>query len=136
MVQRLLTFIEASRTRNWLLHISSAEEITKDIIYMDRIKYRKAMPVFIAEMRNLEHTHPQVWKYIMEGFFSVQKSSITGVAIGCDHAGEQVNRESKSRGGLKGITMSANSRNRQYIASPILDQWSKRCSRNRTQYTL
>ena len=55
----------------------------------------------------------------------VQKSSITGVAIGCDHAGEQVNREGKSRGGLKGITMSANSRNRQYLASPILDQLSK-----------
>ena len=40
----------------------------------------------------------------MEGNFSVQKSPISGVALGCDHALKQVHCGEKSRGGLKGIT--------------------------------
>ena len=40
----------------------------------------------------------------MERTFKAQKSDIPGVAIACDHAGEQVNRKDKTRGELKGIT--------------------------------
>ena len=90
MVKRLLEFIEASRTRNWRQHLSSAEALMQDFISMDRCKYRKCWMVYIADM-----------KYFLQGNFSVQKSNIVGTAIGCDHAGEQVNCEDKSCGGLK-----------------------------------
>ena len=55
-------------------------------------------------MWELEHTQPHIWNYFLEGNLSVQKSPLPGVAIGCDHAGEQVNSEDKSREGLEGNT--------------------------------
>ena len=61
----------------------------------------------------------------MEGNFSVQKSPISGVAIGCDHALEQVNCGDKSRGGLKGITKNHNARIRQYLVAPVIEQISQ-----------
>ena len=122
MVKRLLEFIQASRTRNWPQHLSAGEALMKDFISMDRIKYRKGWLVYIADMKNLEENNKEVWEYFMKGYFSVQKSSIPGVALGCDHAGEQVNCEDKSRGGLKGITRNVNARTRHYLAAPIVDQ--------------
>ena len=43
-----------------------------------------------------------------------QKSDIPGVAIGCDHAGEQVSRED--------LASNQNSRNQHYLAAPALAQ--------------
>ena len=120
MVKRLLEFIEASRTRNWLQHLFSAEGLMQDFISMDRCKYRKCWMVYIVDMKNLEYANPEIWQYFLQGNFSVQKSAIVGTAIGCDHAEEQVNCEDKSRGGLKGITRNENSRTRHYLAAPVL----------------
>ena len=124
MVRRLMEFIQASRTRNWLQHLSAGEALLKDFVAMDRINYRKGMLVYLADMKNLEHCYPLVWKYFEEGNFSVQKTPIPGVGIGCDHAGEQVNCEDKSRGGLKGITKNENARIRHYLVAPVLEQIS------------
>ena len=55
MVKRLLEFIEASRTRNWLQHLFSAEGLMQDFISMDRCKYRKCWMVYIVDMKNLEY---------------------------------------------------------------------------------
>ena len=43
-----------------------------------------------------------------------QKSDIPGVAIGCDHAGEQVSRED--------LASNQNSRNQHYLAAPAIAQ--------------
>ena len=125
MVKRLLEFIEASQTRNWLQHLSSAEALMQGFIAMDHCKYRKGWMTYIADMKHLQTSDPDVWQYFMDGNFSVQKSDIPGVAIGCGHAGEQVNCEDKSRGGLKGITRNENSRVRNYLVKPTLGQISE-----------
>ena len=113
MVRRLLSFIQASRNRDWLQHLQAGEDMLKDFISMDRCKYRKGWLVYLADMKDLECSQPEIWNYFMQGHFSVQKSPIPGVAIGCDHAGEQVNCEDKSCGGLKGNTRNINARTRQ-----------------------
>ena len=60
------------------------------------------------------------------GEFSVQKTQIPFTAIGHDHAGEQVNRELKTRGGITGITHNDNSRTRQILIAPVLaDIWNQ-----------
>ena len=66
MVRRLLEFIETSRTRNWLKHLG-----------------------WHSDMKQLEKSNRDIWNYFEEGNFSVQLGEIPGVAIGCDHAGEQ-----------------------------------------------
>ena len=50
MVKRLLTFIEASRSRDWLLHLSAAEDLMQDFTSMNRIKYRGMFAAYIADM--------------------------------------------------------------------------------------
>ena len=125
MVRRLLEFIQASRARNWMQHLSAGEALMKDIISMDRIKYKKGFLVYLADMKNLQNSNEDIFKYFMEGNFSVQKSPISGVTIGCDHALEQVNCGEKSRGGLKGITKNHNARIRQYLVAPVIEQISQ-----------
>ena len=41
MVTRLFTFIEATRSRNWLLHLDAPEDMIADFASMDRINYRR-----------------------------------------------------------------------------------------------
>ena len=94
----------------------------QDFISMDRCNYRKGWMAYIADMKHLEISDPEIWDYFMDGNFSVQKSPLPAVAIGCDHGGEQVNCEDKSRGGLKGVTRNENIRIRNYLAAPVLTQ--------------
>ena len=49
MVRRLLEFIQASRARNWMQHLSAGEALMKDFISMDRIKYRKGFLVYLEK---------------------------------------------------------------------------------------
>ena len=50
MVERLLAFIRATRERDWVLHLNSVNDFIKDITSMDRIKYRRMLPVYLADM--------------------------------------------------------------------------------------
>ena len=130
MVKRLLTFIEASRSRDWLLHLSAAEDLmqdfTQDFTSMNRIKYRRMFAAYIADMRYLQTSDPEIWMHFSAGEFSVQKTQIPFTAIGRDHAGEQVNRELKTRGDITGITRNDNSRTRQILIAPVLaDIWNQ-----------
>ena len=71
MVKRLLTFIEASRSRDWLLHLSAAEDLMQDFISMNRIKYRRMFAAYIADMRYLQTSDPDmeymiwIWKHFL-----------------------------------------------------------------------
>ena len=82
-------------------------------------------------MKSLEVKNSEIWNYFMERNFNVQKIDIPGVAFGCDHADEQVNREDKTRGELKGLTRNQNSRNRHYLAAPVLAQLQEEMMNNR-----
>ena len=131
IVQTLFRLIEELHTRNWLQQLSSVQDLIKDFIAMDRIEYRKAWLVYMADMESLNVEKSETWDYFMESNFSLQQSDIPigwysnsnwWVVIGCDHAGEQVNHEDKTCGGLKSITRIQNSRNQHYLVTPILAQ--------------
>ena len=66
MVQRLFTFIEASRARDWLLHLSAAEDLIQDFTSMNRIKYRRMFAAYIADMTYLQTSDPDM------GTFSIR----------------------------------------------------------------
>ena len=126
MAKMVLTFIEASRSKDWLLHLSAAENLMQDFMSMNRIKYRRMFAAYIADMRYLQTSDPEIWMHFSAGEFSVQKTQIPFTAIGRDHAGEQVNRELKTRGGITGITHNDNSRTRQILIAPVLaDIWNQ-----------
>ena len=63
----LLAFIKASRTRNWIQHLFSSQDLMQDLIAMDRCKYRKCMMTYIADMEHLHISDPDVWNYFLDG---------------------------------------------------------------------
>ena len=78
------------------------------ILLVDRLNYRRPMPVYLADMQELKTSDFEIWKYLGEGNFSVTKSKIPFTSIGVDHAREQVNKILKSDGGLCGISSNEN----------------------------
>ena len=56
MVERLFLFRYAVRSRNWMLHLKSTEDLIGDVISLDRIKYRRMLPVYLAEMKGLQES--------------------------------------------------------------------------------
>ena len=122
MVTRLFTFIEATRSRNWELHLDSLEDMIADFASMDRINYRRYAALYIADMRHLKENDKETWNYFREGNFCCQKNSIPFTAIGRDHCGEQENKILKGRGGVSGQSSNSNRRNRYFMTAPILAQ--------------
>ena len=89
LVKRLFTFIEATRSRDWNLYLSSFEAMIKDFSSLDCIKYRRWSAVYLADMYHLRESDnvedQKVWKAFENGDFSCQKTNIPGTAIGRDH---------------------------------------------------
>ena len=86
---------------------------------MDRIKYCRLLPVYIAEMYALESSDPGIWEAFYKGEFTVQKTPIPFTALGMDHTGEQVNKIIKIEGGLPGVSRNENARARYFINSTL-----------------
>ena len=76
IVQTLFRLIEELHTRNWLQQLSSVQDLIKDFISMDRIEYRKAWLVYMADMESLNVEKSETWDYFMERNFSLQQSDI------------------------------------------------------------
>ena len=112
MVERLLAFIHGSRERDWLLHLSATNYIIKDITAMDRVKYRRMLTVYLADMIELEKSDPDIWSSFLNGLSACQNSVIPFTAHGYDQAGEHVDRELKVEGGLLGVSNNLNARTR------------------------
>lgn len=58
MVQLLLTFIRATRTTNWMLHLSAVRAMLPWYFAYDRINYARYMSAYWLEMICLDETHP------------------------------------------------------------------------------
>lgn len=71
--------------------------------------YSRYAPAYWLEMKNLEKTHPWLYNQLMTnpGCWTVQRQCESGFSsIAADQVIEvTVNRESKTSGGLKGITL-------------------------------
>ena len=93
LVKRLFTFIEATRSMNWCLYLSSFEVIIKDFASLDRVKYRRWSAVYLVDMYHLKDSDDvddqKVWQAFSKGDFSCQKSEIPVTAIGRDHCGNR-----------------------------------------------
>eukprot|EP00112_Aurelia_sp_Birch-Aquarium-sp1_P015941 Seg3571.2 transcript_id=Seg3571.2/GoldUCD/mRNA.D3Y31 product="hypothetical protein" protein_id=Seg3571.2/GoldUCD/D3Y31 len=87
---------------------------------MDRTKYRRLIPVYIANMCALKESDPQTWEAFMNGEFCVKKSQIPFTGIGVDHGGEEVIKTLKIEGGLVGIANTENARLRFFLTAPLL----------------
>ena len=123
-VQTILFFVEASRNADLALHLEAGDALGKMFFALDRIKYKRLWPRYMADMCELKEKHPATWRSLEEGDISVTKSDVTFVSIGADHACEQIHREMKVQSGLLGISNNSNARQRFFLASPEISSLS------------
>ena len=120
MVLVMLQFIKSFHTANWILHLDSLERFTKYFFAMDKLNYSRMIPLYLAQMRQVEIEQPEVWTEFINGNWVVNRNTIPFCAIGADHALEHVNRAMKVSGGIIGITLNENARARFFLSSPQL----------------
>ena len=84
------------------------------------MKYRRFLPVYLADMVGLEKSDPNLWKDFMNGLSVCQSTPIPFTAHGYDQAGEHVNRELKVDGGLIGVSNNINARTRFLLTAPLI----------------
>ena len=154
MVQLLLTFIRATRTSDWKLHLSALRSMIPWFFATDRINYSRYAPCYWLEMSLLPKTHPcklfalissqycnECCSFIIfSNFFhldvaenieenwTVQRHTNQGFfSVPCDQTIEQTfNKDSKIKGGLVGFTL-----NRGAVHRWILGQ-CERCAITRS----
>ncbi|KAE8288343.1 hypothetical protein D5F01_LYC12211 [Larimichthys crocea] len=106
-VETILSFIAATRNADLELHLQAGEALSKLFFAMDRIKYKRLWPRYIADMHDLRTNHPQTWEELRAGNISVTKSAIPFVSVGADHACEHLNKIMKISSGIIGISNNA-----------------------------
>lgn len=70
----LLGLIRASREGNWDLHMSAIQKLIPWCFAYDRVNYSRYLPVYLAQMNNLQRDHPEVKEQFDNGAFAVQLS--------------------------------------------------------------
>ena len=80
------------------------------------------IPIYLAEMSQLDRTYPEIWSEFSNGNRVVNKTTIPFLAKEPDHALEHINRWVEKTGGLVGITLNENTRDRFFPISADLVQ--------------
>ena len=119
MVSTLLHFISCTRRSDWEGHLNTLENMTLWLFACDRVNYSRYVPVYLKEMRELEKTHPFAHEHLNNGEFAIQQQDRYAFsAAAADQVIEQtINRDSKSAGGIIGITTRPNA-----VAKWVLSQ--------------
>ena len=120
MVEILLDFIRAEREGNWNLHLEAFAAMLPWLIIYDHTNYAKWGPVYLAEMKNLENTAPEVYAEFMNGNFVVKRSKRRFNQVPADQATEWINKTCKMQNGIIGITRNDQARDRFCVT------WSER----------
>ena len=102
------------------MHLSALEGCVKYFFALDKLNYARMIPIYLAEMSQLERTYPEIWTEFTNGNPIANKNTLPFCAIGPDHALEQLNKWMKRTVGLVGITLNENERNQFFLISADL----------------
>lgn len=65
MVDILFAFTRSLRTGDWNLHIAATQKMLPWFFAYDRQNYARYSSLYLSEMKQLETTHPAVYKEFM-----------------------------------------------------------------------
>lgn len=117
MVIMLLQFVKAERTGNCCLHLAVSAMVPYFFTH-DGPNYACWLPIYLADMGQLEQKHPKVYKRFIEGEHAISRSSHPFASVWTDMALEQsINLDSKFKGGIVGISLNANALQRWFLTS-------------------
>ena len=114
MVEVLLNTVYATRAGRWVLLLESYRDIIPYTFAYDHLNYAKYLTSLLAELVNLDQSHPDVYQEFMIGNFSAQLSSNNSFGrTELDKMIEvTINKDTKCPGGLKGFSTSIDQVNR------------------------
>ena len=112
MVSILLRFTRAIREGDWELYLSSFSEMLPWFAAFDHVNYTRWGIVFLADMKRLPCTAPEVHQGFQHGDFVTKETKHAFNQIADDQALEHVNKSGKVAGGLVGITRTESARDR------------------------
>ena len=112
MVELLLDFIRANRDGNWQLHLDTFAAMLPWMTVYDHVNYARWGPVYLADMKALPHTAPEVYQEFLMGNFVVKRSRHRFNQVPVDQATEWINRLCKISNGIIGITRNESARDR------------------------
>ena len=76
MVLEMMMFTRAVRTANWNLHLQSLEIFTQYFFAHDRMNYARMIPLYLAEMKSLKTTEPDIEAEFQNGNWVVDKNAL------------------------------------------------------------
>ena len=97
-------FIRADREGDWILHFELFSKMLPWFTIYDHTNYARWRPVYMADMRALPTTAPEVFNEFVAGRFSIKITDGKFKQLATDQALEHVNRIAKVSGGIVGIT--------------------------------
>jgi len=103
-VSILLRFKRAICEREWDQYLSSFSEMRPWFAAFDHVKYTRWGIVFLADMKLLPKTAPEVYEGFLRGDFVTNETENPLNHIPDDQALKHVNRSGKVAGGLVGLT--------------------------------
>jgi len=112
LIEILLCFIKAQRTGNWLMHVEAFAAMLPWMAVYDHLNYARWGPVYLADMKTLDLTAPEVHKECLDGNFVVKRSNSYFNEVPADQATEWMNKVCKTAGGIIGITRQDQARDR------------------------
>ena len=74
MVLEMLMFIRAIRSADWLLHLQALEIFTKYYFAHDRLNYARMILLYLAKMKALPETDPDIYREFKDGNWVVNKN--------------------------------------------------------------
>ena len=83
---------------DWNGYLAAVENMTKYFFARDLLNYARLMPVFLAQMNDLERNDPNTWNDLDTGDFVVPKSITPFTALYTDQALEQEIKKLKRHG--------------------------------------
>ncbi|KAG1703716.1 hypothetical protein GQR58_004176 [Nymphon striatum] len=119
MIEILLGLIRADREGGWYLHLASIKSMIPWCFAMDKTNYSRYLPVYHAQMTQLEQTCPDLHTHFLNGGFSVQLRQANPFAkIAIDQTVEAtVNKDTQTAGGTKGFSLKQSALTRYYLTA-------------------
>ena len=106
MVEILLDFIRAERDGNWTLHLEAFAAMLAWITIYDNTNYARWGPVYLADMKLLVMTEPEVYAEFVQGNFVVKRTKRRFNQV------MWINKTCKMQNGITGITRNYQTRDK------------------------
>ena len=119
IVEILLNLLRASREGDWELHLTAIRKMIPCCFAHDNLNYARHLLAYVSEMSHLEEEHPEAFKYLKSGGFSVQIGEGNPFGkIPVDQACEEtVNKDTQTAGGTKGFSLKAEAVSKYYLVA-------------------